>query len=389
MQEERRGRRAESTSAEDPMRIGIKVSPLNALKAGIPNYIINLLQQYDELARNTEFFLYTNRPLPEGTVIPERFHLRTVRSPSPSLQMWYHLGLPPALNTDGVDLFHDPVYPIPLTLKIPGVITVHDISNLTSPSFHKLRSAMGALLFPIYLRKASAILTDSAFTAQEIIKRFPACSSRIRVIHLGVSPHFRRITDEVELREVRSRYQLPERFMLFLGTLEPRKNLQGLLDAISDAGEDLPPLVIAGGLGWKYESLLRKIDEHPCSGRIRVTGFIEDRHLPAILSAADFLVYPSLLEGFGLPVLEAMACGTAVLTSGTTSLPEVAGEAALYVDPGSTESILSGLRRLSIDSELREELARRGLVRARMFTWRETALKTLEAYRSVLSEGSV
>lgn len=365
------------------MRIGMKVSPLAVLRAGIPNYINNLLSALGEVDRDNEYFLYTGRPLPMELGLPGNFRLRRVSFPSPRLQLWYQIGLPLRMKRDRLDLFHDPVYPLPFRLPVPGVITVHDLSNYTHPGVHSLRSAVAGRLFPRHLRKARRIITDSRYTASRLKDFFPWTEDRITVVHLGVSESFRRVEDGGVLRSVAERYRLPSRFMLFLGTVEPRKNLDRLLAAFAGCAGEIPhSLVIAGGLGWKYEKLLHRISSHPVSDRISLTGFVREEDLPALLSMAEFLVYPSLLEGFGLPILEAMACGTPVMTSDVSSMPEIAGDAAYLVSPVSVESIAAGLRRLAADEGLREELARRGPERASCFSWRRTAEQTLEVYRS-------
>lgn len=364
------------------MRIGIKVSPLTVLKAGIPNYILNLLRWLAVVDTENEYFLYTPRPLPMELDLPSRFRTVTVRFPGRRLQAWYQLGLPLRMRRDGLDLFHDPVYPLPLVLPVPGVITVHDLSGYTDPAVHSLRSSLAARLYPRHLRKARLVMTDSAYTASEIARLFPEVTERVRVVPLGVSGSFRKVEDGAVLAGAAGRYGLPDRFMLFLGTLEPRKNLGRLLDAFDSVADRIPhSLVIAGGLGWKYGELLRKVRGHSRKDRIVLTGFVSDDDLPAVLSLAEFLVYPSLLEGFGLPVLEAMACGTPVITSSVSSLPEVAGDAALLVDPLSTEAIASGLLRVAEEPELRQELVERGLRRAALYTWQRTAEGTLDVYR--------
>ncbi|MFO8183516.1 MAG: glycosyltransferase family 1 protein [Candidatus Aegiribacteria sp.] len=365
------------------MRIGIKVSPLTVLRAGIPNYIHNLLSALGKVDRSNEYFLYTGRPLPMELDLPDNFRLTTVSFPSPRLQLWYQIGLPLRMKRDRLHLFHDPVYPLPFHLPVPGVITVHDLSNYTDPGVHSFRAAMAGKLFPHHLRKARRIITVSRYTASRLRDIFPWTEDRIRVIHHGVSENFKRVEDDGVLGSAAERFGLPSRFMLFLGTLEPRKNLDRLLAAFAECAGEVPhSLVIAGGLGWKYEKLLHRISSHPVAERIHLTGFVEEEHLPALLSMAEFLVYPSLLEGFGLPILEAMACGTPVLTSDTSSMPEIAGDAAYLVNPASVESIAGGLRRMAADEGLREELTRRGRVRASGFSWRETAKQTLEVYRS-------
>lgn len=365
------------------MRIGIKISPLTVLRAGIPNYILNLLQAFAGLDDDNEYFLYTNRPLPFDLDLPERFRTVLVRFPSPALQMWYQAGLPLRMKKDDIDIFHDPVYPLPFVLPVPGVITIHDLSNYTSPGSHKLRSVLSGRFFPSHLRKARRIIADSAYTASEIKRLFPWAFSKVTVIHLGVSKRFRRVTSRETLASVKELYGLPDRFMLFLGTLEPRKNISGLLEAFSRVCSRIPhSLVITGGLGWKFQSMLNGIENHSEKERIRLTGFVSDEHLPAILCLADFLVYPSFLEGFGFPILEAMACGTPVITSNTSSMPEIAGEAARLVDPHSVRSISEGILDVANSKDLRRRLSASGIRRAAQFDWEKTARQTLEVYRN-------
>lgn len=367
------------------MRIGIKISPLTVLRAGIPNYILHLLKALADLDDSNEYFLYTNRPLRTELNLPDRFSIVHVTFPSSHFQLWYQIGLPLRMKKDGIQLFHDPVYPLPFVLPVPGVITVHDLSNYTNPEVHRFRSVLSGRFFPAHLRKTRQIITDSFFSASELKRIFPWTAPKINVIHLGVSDRFRRVTCRAELESAVKLYDLPSRFLLFLGTLEPRKNIMRLLEAFALSCSSIPhSLVITGGLGWKYEKLLELISDHPNRDRILLTGYVEDDLLPALISLAEFLVYPSILEGFGFPILEAMACGTPVLTSNVSSMPEIAGDGAFLVDPHSVYSISNGIKVLGGNSELRGKLSRRGLDRASHFSWRKTALKTLEVYEKAM-----
>ena len=368
------------------MKIGIKVSPLTVLRAGIPNYIFQLLTAYSQVEHSNEYILYTNRPIPFDLNLPDRFRIVTVSFPSAHMQAWYQIGLPKQMKKDGIQLFHDPVYPLPFLLPVPGVVTIHDLSNLTNPGTHTYKSILSGKLYPKYLKKARQIISDSHFTASELIKFFPQEAHKISVIHLGVSGNFKKVACQETLDSIRKLYNIPQRFLLFLGTLEPRKNISRLLDAFALSSSEIPhSLVITGGKGWKYENLLKMIENHPNRARIHLTGFVDDKHLPALLSAAEFLVYPSILEGFGLPILEAMACGTPVITSNVSSMPEIAGGAASLIDPHSVNSISHAINQLSDSKDLREELSRKGLERVKQFSWKKTALKTLEIYRKAIN----
>jgi glycosyltransferase involved in cell wall biosynthesis len=208
----------------------------------------------------------------------------------------------------------------------------------------------------------------------------------VRVIYLGHSPAFRPIADATELARIRARYALPDRFILYLGTIEPRKNLVMLLDAyemLRTRDEAAPPLVLAGRPGWRCEPVLRRGRERGLEGQVRFTDWVADDDLPAIVNAAAAFVYPSLYEGFGLPPLEAMACGTPVLCSNTSSLPEVVGDGGLLLDPHDARAWAAALARVLSDECLRADLRARGLAQARQFSWERTARETLAVYHSL------
>jgi glycosyltransferase involved in cell wall biosynthesis len=187
---------------------------------------------------------------------------------------------------------------------------------------------------------------------------------------------------------VRGRYGLPGRYLLFVGTIEPRKNLTRLLHAFEPLRKEglTDALVVVGKRGWLYGDFFAELERSPVREAVILPGFVPDEHLPAVYAGAQALVFPSLYEGFGLPTLEAMACGTPVACSDTASLPEVGGDAALYFDPTSEDAILQTLRRLLSDAELQEELARRGLTRASHFSWDRVAAETEAVYRAVMDE---
>ncbi len=372
------------------MRIGIKISPLTVLRTGIPNYILNLLRSIAEKDSSNEYFLYTNRPIPFDLGLPERFKTVVVRFPSPRLQLWYQVGLPIRMRRDRLDLFHDPVYPLPIGLPVPGVITIHDLSAYTDPGVHSLRASLAGKFYPRFLEKARRIITISRFTGTEIARLFPEAADKVRVVYCGVNPGFRKVENGELLAGVKKKHGLPDRFFLFLGTMEPRKNLERLLDAFESVGDRIRHyMVITGGRGWSYGGILSKIENHPFRERIVLTGFVSNDELPALVSMADFLVYPSILEGFGLPIIESMACGTPVITSSVSAMPEVAGDAAVLVDPFSVSSIAGGLIEMAENESLRNELSAKGLERASLFTWNKAAEETLEVYREAAEEAGV
>jgi len=369
------------------LRIGLEVSPLAINSTGIPNYIRRLLRGFASLDTGNRYLMYTNRPLPEDLDLPSNFHEVLVNRPLPRFQLWFQLALPGRLRKDGVDVFHGLFSRLPLRMPVPSVITSHDLSGYRMPGMHKKWTHMTNLIYPVYMRRADRIIAVSEFTAGEIGKYFPESSSKTRVVHEAAPPEYSRVTDRAALEELRGKYGLPERYVLFLGTLEPRKNLPRLLEAyISIMGEIDHSLVIAGGMGWKSRELLDSLASSGAGDRVRLTGFVEAEDVPGLMSLADMFVYPSLYEGFGLPILEAMACGTPVITSSVSSMPEVAGSAALLVNPLSVEEIGQALLRLAADVELRSELSSRGLEREAGFSWERAARETLAVYEELLAE---
>jgi glycosyltransferase involved in cell wall biosynthesis len=241
------------------------------------------------------------------------------------------------------------------------------------------------------VERADLILADSENTKDDLVELLGVPRSKVKVIYPGVDERFRPIKDELALNDVRERYELPSRFILSLGTLEPRKNLVRLIEAFSLLSLLSPfpfpfsplSLVIAGGKGWLYEDIFRKVEELGLGERVVFTGFVSDADLPVIYNLAELFVFPSLYEGFGLPVLEAMACGTPVVTSNSSSLPEVVGEAGLMVDPMDVEGLAEAMWRALSDHPLRERMIRSGMRRARGFTWEKSAEELLSLYKEL------
>jgi glycosyltransferase involved in cell wall biosynthesis len=263
-----------------------------------------------------------------------------------------------------------------------AVVTVHDVSSLVNPAwFRRAHALYYRAMISRSARGAALVIADSEATASDLEQRLGLARDRIRVIPLGVDESFRPATPEA-VERVRARYGLPDRFLLFVGTLEPRKNLPRVVEAFGQIAPALPHgLVLAGRPGWKCGPLQQAAAASPVAERILMPGFVPREDLPALMTAADGFVWPSLYEGFGLPPLEAMACGTPVLTSNAASLPEVVGDAALMADPEQTDDITDKMRALATDDALRQTLREKGLRRAREFTWQRTAEQTVETYR--------
>jgi glycosyltransferase involved in cell wall biosynthesis len=227
------------------------------------------------------------------------------------------------------------------------------------------------------------ILADSESTRRDLEELMGVSGARILVLYPGVEDRFRRVRQPAELERVRARYGLPRRFILGVGTLQPRKNFAGLIEAFARAKAEDLDLVIAGGPGWLYEDIREAIDRHDVEGSVHLLGFVDDVDLPALYTLATVFAFPSWYEGFGLPLLEAMACGTPVVAANNSSLPEVAGDAALLVDAASTDQLVNALHVLLTDRAQRERLIAAGHKQARGFTWARAASRLKTCYESL------
>lgn len=361
----------------------------NALQAGnrsgTGTYTEELARRLPGLAEDTGVSIVW----PQTEPIPPDIGGAVIRQPVRGALSRIHYdqhGFPKEARRIGAGLLHYPANAGALRPGIPQVITVTDVSFMRNPAWFRAdRAAYYRFFVPRAARCAARIIALSEAAAGEIagVLRFPR--GRIDVTPCGVDERFRP-AGEAERERVRGAYNLPARFFLYAGTHEPRKNLPRLIAAWSAIAEktDLD-LVLAGRSGWKTSAIRRAAARSPHRERIHFCGFIESADLPAVLSAAGVFVYPSLYEGFGLPVLEAMACGTAVITSSVSSLPEVAGDAALLVPPADADALAESLLTCANEPSLCGELRAKGLVRARSFTWERTAALTVEAYRHALA----
>jgi glycosyltransferase involved in cell wall biosynthesis len=267
------------------------------------------------------------------------------------------------------------------------VITVHDLNFLHYPQFLTAESRRYYnQQIEWAVRRTDHILADSHATKSDLISLLDVPVGKITVVHLAADPAFRPL-GEADVRRVTARYELKPGYVLFVGTLEPRKNLPGLLQAyrwLLDADVTRAPLVVIGGKGWLYDAVFERVETLHLSGHVRFLHDVPDADLPGMYSAAGVLATPSFYEGFGLPALEAMACGTPVVVADRASLPEGVGEAGLLVDPNDPDDIARALVRVLTDQPLRAKMRGQGLARAGRFTWQRTAQATLDVYREVI-----
>jgi glycosyltransferase involved in cell wall biosynthesis len=280
-----------------------------------------------------------------------------------------------------IDVMHTPVMLVPPSAKVPLVVTVHDMTAWLFPELHTRRTAwLTRLAFHAARRRGAYFLADSRSTAADLMRIGQLPSDRVAVVPLAADERFRHVDDPA----VVSRYGLQAPYILYVGTLEPRKGIDSLLSAFARLGNGDVHLAIVGMKGWMSESLDDRVAALGITARVTFTGFVSDEDLPALISGATAFVYPSLYEGFGLPVLEAMQCGTPVITTDVSSLPEVAANASLMVQPADVEALAHAIRRVVREPALRDELRGRGLAQAAKFSWERTAALTAEAYHHVV-----
>jgi glycosyltransferase involved in cell wall biosynthesis len=285
----------------------------------------------------------------------------------------------------GADLFHATEHLLMPLRGVPTVLTVHDLIFHLYPKHHKrLNYHYLKATMPIYCRRASAIITISESSKRDIVRCYGVPEEKITVVHEAAAPNFRPAPPR-DIAAVRHRYGLPESYVLHVGTIEPRKNLIRLSSAIRILRQDLPhlSLVVVGSKGWLYEGFFRHLEELS-PGTVILVGHVPDEDLPALYSGATLCAVPSLYEGFGLPILEAMACRTPVVCSDSSSLPEVGGQAAAYFEPTDTEEMAAVMRDVLADSERRDQMTRLGAIQAERFSWKRAAAETNAVYDQTL-----
>ena len=373
------------------MKIAIDGYPLVPPRAGIGQYTYHLIKALARVEPAHEYVVMYPR-LTRSLRMREapKFAEKCVRVVSEGrfralrlrVQRKLGIGTPVERSIGSFDVYHATNYVFTHAVKrARRVVTIHDLTLVLFPEWHP-RARVNSMTHEIArsLEIADHILADSAATRDDIIKHFSVRSERISVVPLAADRSFRP-SPAADIQQVLSAWGLvQDGYLLFMGTIEPRKNLPRLLQAVELAGSRIGPLVIVGADGWGSDEVARHIEKLQRTGSLSYLGYVPDSARPALINGARAFVYPSLYEGFGLPVLEAMACGVPVLASNVSSLPEVVGDAGLLVDPCDVDAIARGMVRLWQDEALRHELSRRGLERARGFSWEKTASQTLSAY---------
>ena len=383
------------------MHIGLNAHLLSLTEtyrgAGINWYIRNLLTHLPRVDCDNRYTAFIG----DGRFTSPGLALKLSRLPTsrPVVRIfWEQVVQPFALQKERIDLLHALAFVTPLLSPCPAVVTIYDLSFLLYPERFKRFKRFYLGFFPrLSARRARRIIAISESTKRDVVRLLGVPPEKVEVVYCGIDEAFRPLAED-QVAAFRSKRGLPERFILFVGTIEPRKNLTTLLEAYAVFRRDVRDqeignrkskienlhLVIGGAKGWFYQDVFARVEELGLEGQVMFPGYIPVSELPLWYNAAELFVYPSLYEGFGLPPLEAMACGTPVVAANTSSLPEVVGEAGLTVDPWDVEGLAEAMRRALDDEALRQEMRERGLQRAKGFSWTKTAQETVQVYRRAM-----
>jgi len=371
------------------MRFSVDAHAIGQHLTGNETYIRNLLNCFADLDRNSDFIAYISRP-DAVHCLPERFRKYTV-----SANPFVRLGsdLPRRLRHDRPRLLHVQ-YTAPVFCPTPVVVSVHDVSYLEHPEyFSPFRAVQLRWTVRRTVKMAARILTASEFSKRSILDAYRMPDEKVVVVPNGVSSAFRPLPREVARRAVMGSLGFDKPFILTVGDLQPRKNYLGLIRAFEQLVESHPGLpqhlVLVGKESWHGAAVRAAAKASAAASRIHFTGFVTDDELHKLYGACDMFVYPSFYEGFGLPILEAMACGRAVACSNTSAMPEVADSAAILFDPRSTDQLVLAMRDLLLNPELRIRMERLGAQRAAMFSWERTAARTLDVYYECAGEAQL
>lgn len=367
--------------ADRPLRIAVDATTWAPGRTGVGLYTERLLRAWQSLGTGDELRLFTNRfaDTPAQSGLPVSGPRMPVRA------LWLQSAMPLQLLRMRPDAAFFPNYLAPLVPLpgIPFVITVHDLAVfLYAETFTFKKRVLQRAALPYLVRRAAAIVTPSENTKRDLLRLMPTDPARVVVTPLAAADEMRLPADARAIAEVRAQLRLPARYVLSVGTLEPRKNVVRLIAAFEQIAAQFADvqLVIAGGKGWRDDEIRAALQRPELRSRIVSVGYVTPEQLRVLYRQADVLAYPSLYEGFGLPVAEAMACGTPVLTSRGSSLDEVGGDAVLAVDPLQVGEIATGLAKLLADGELRQTMRDKGLQRAAGLSWRRTAELTREVF---------
>lgn len=376
------------------MNIGWNTMLLQKNISGIGNYIEKILIEFGKKEIRDSLLLFgsdnnynydninlSNNIMFSNNIISDNKLLRV---------LWEQFVLPKKAKDYNLDLLHCPAHVTPLVSSTKIILTIHDLAFKLLPQTFKLQNKIYLNnIVPASIKKANRIIAVSKNTKKDIIKQYKIPADKITVIYNGINNNYKVIDRNDLINKIKKKYNLPSEFILYLGTLEPRKNIKNLIKAYflykSTSNNDIK-LVIAGGKGWLYEDIFSLVEEKQLEEDVIFTGYVDEEDIVPLYNAATLFVYPSLYEGFGLPPLEAMACGTPVITSNVSSLPEVVGDAAIKVDPNNIKELFKVINKILGNESLQREMIQKGIERSKKFTWEKTATETIKVYEEVLNQ---
>jgi glycosyltransferase involved in cell wall biosynthesis len=373
------------------MRIGIEAQRIfRPKKHGMDVVAIELIKNLQQLDHKNEYVVFSRKGVEDNTII-DTSNFIVDKSSAFTYVDWEQFQLPRKLKSRKIDLLHCTANTAPLSCPVPLVLTLHDIIYLENVDFkgtayQNLGNLYRRWLVPKIVNKASLILTVSEFEKQNILERLPSTEGKVEVLYNGVSPQFNNAFDQTMVEDFRKEFNLPAQFIMFLGNTAPKKNTVNVIKAfvvLCLKHHNKIPLVL---LDYKKELVIKVLQELKQPGLIDMflfPGYVPHQKIPLVYNAATLFLYPSLRESFGLPILEAMACGTPVITSSTSSMPEIAGDAALLVDPYKPGELADAMYKALTNNNLLADLEEKGLQRASCFTWRASAEKLLHIYESL------
>lgn len=376
------------------MKIGIEAQRIfRKKKHGMDMVALELIRHLQQVESEDEFVVFV-KPDEDSACLQESKNVKIVNVKSAPYPVWEQVLLPAAAKKEGVDLLHCTSNTAPLFMSMPLVLTLHDIIYLEKlnikegTTYQKFGNLYRRWNVPAIAGKAKAIITVSEYERQKILAHFKMPENKVHTIYNGVGNHFCKITDKGLLTQAKEKYQLPDKFIFYLGNTDPKKNVGGVIKALSilKAKGSLPCKLLMLDIDKDYlNHVAAQIGDSSILSEIAFTGYVSNNDLPAIYSQAQLFLYPSLRESFGIPMIEAMRCEAPLITSNTSCMPEIAGDAALFVDPLNAGEIADTIVKLYNDSGLQKSLIAKGKSRAELFSWNKNALQTIDLYRQVVN----
>jgi len=370
------------------MKIGVMLRTIDE-RQGIGIYTENLMREMLDIDRENEYLLMYRNSEFVGT-FGDRSNVKEVAVEARGKALWDQVAVPRVARREKVDVIFHTKFTVPFFSSIPAVMSAHGASWFVRPDLYpnKLDLAYIRMMMPLYCRKAAAIVANSDLTRDDYIRVLKVPPEKITTVRLGMNENFCKIDDEQQLKEMRKKYNLPQRYIFSVVKYDPRKNFGNLIEGFRRLRKKMPAKLVVAGIGCEKYAAEYKLAEDGTDRDVTFLGWVDQQDLPALYNMADCMLFPSVYEEFGIPTVEAMACGCPVVVSKTGALPELAGDAGIIVDPFDPDSIAAGLEKLLADETVRLDYAARCLERAKMFSWHRCAAETLAVIQKTFAEKS-